>query len=194
MCVAGGLAQLYVTSNFTTSADGFVYIAPGASLVVYVGGSFTMGEGFINSGNATNLVCYGLPTSTNSSYTGSTPFRGIVYAPQAHFLYNGSNGMSGAVVVSSFTLSGTNGLHFDENVARVTCAGVIDAPQLLNNNLVFSFSTFSNQTYSIQQSFDLLQWLDYTQFAGDGSYFQFSTPATNPTAAFFRLSAVPAAH
>ena len=56
-------------------------------------------------------------------------------------------------------------------------------------NLTFSFSTVSNQSYTIQRNDDLAttNWVFYTNFTGNGSLLQLVSPVTNAPQRYFRL-------
>jgi hypothetical protein len=111
-----GDATLYVVGNFTTSGSGYVYIAPGATLRLYVGGTATIsGDGVVNgAGNAANFSIFGLPTCTKVVYSGSAQFIGTLYAPQADLTMSGSAAGVGAVISKTATLSGGMSFHYDE--------------------------------------------------------------------------------
>jgi len=66
MCINGNVV-LYFQSGLQVSGQGFIYIAPGAKLTVYLGASSGIsGGGAINgTGNATNCAFYGLPACTS---------------------------------------------------------------------------------------------------------------------------------
>jgi Tfp pilus assembly protein PilX len=115
--VVTGKARLYVTGDFTTSGSGFVYLTPGASLELYLGGSTATisGSGVVNSEQSTSAMSiYGLPGLTKIVYSGSSAFIGTVYAPQAAFTLSGSAAASGAAVAKSFTMTGGMNFHYDE--------------------------------------------------------------------------------
>jgi hypothetical protein len=116
-------AWFYVAGGFTTSGSGFVYIAPGASLTLYVGttnasgnDSFTVsGSGVVNgSANAANFSLVCLPSVKTATISGSGALIGTIYAPEANVTLSGSGGNFGAVVASTVTLSGGSGFHYDE--------------------------------------------------------------------------------
>ncbi|MGZ5568962.1 MAG: DUF7305 domain-containing protein [Limisphaerales bacterium] len=186
--LVAGVATLYVTSNLNTES---IYIMPGAALTLYVGGNATIGgDGVINTnGNALNFRYYGLPSNTNLNYSSSSPFSGVIYAPQAVVLFSSfsSVDVTGAIAASSIVFWGSGNFHFDENLSRSTCAGIILAPQLAGNNFTFNFPTLSGQSYTLQQSTVLNQWQDYRHLVGDGTVMQLSAPMTN-LGGFFRLS------
>jgi hypothetical protein len=65
----------------------------------------------------------------------------------------------------------------------------ISQPQIVGTNLTFGFGTISNQSYTVQQNTDLTttNWTFYTNFIGNGSFFQLITPVTNIPELFFRV-------
>ncbi len=117
-----GDATLYVSGDFytsgTTSTAGYVYLAPGASLKLYIGGNGSVsGTGIINgSGYAKNFSVFGLPTCTALSYNGSSEFIGTVYAPSADFRFSGSAGGFGSFTANTVTVSGGAHIAYDKGL------------------------------------------------------------------------------
>jgi len=113
-----------VDGDLTVSGSGFIYIAPGGSLKVYVENSsksVISGGGVANgTGLAANFSYIGLPTNTQLTYSGSAAFIGTVNAPEAAFTVSGSAGMSGAAIVNTFTSSGGASVHYDEGLAGLS--------------------------------------------------------------------------
>lgn len=125
MAVTGN-AVLYVTGNVSLSGQSFIYIAPGASLQLYVAGSSTSigGNGVANgNSNATNFFYYGLPSNTSISLSGNAAFTGIIYAPQADFTLGGGGNnpydFVGASITGSVRMNGHYNFHYDEALARL---------------------------------------------------------------------------
>jgi hypothetical protein len=113
----GANLQLYGGAGISISGSSYIYLAPGGSLQLYGGGASTTlsGVGVINgTGNAASFSYYGLTNNTTLSYSGSSPFIGTVYAPEASFTFSGAGGMYGAAVMNSFTLSGSSHFHYDQ--------------------------------------------------------------------------------
>jgi len=118
MAVTGN-AVLYVTGDFATSGNGFVYIAPGASLQIFVAGSLTVsGRGIINdSQRAANCFIFGLPTCTRMTLSGTSTLYGVVDAPEAAVTFSGTADACGAFMADTIILSGSAGIHYDESLA-----------------------------------------------------------------------------
>ena len=117
--VIAGKAVIYVSGKFAESGSGFMYIAPGASLTMYVAGtSCTIsGNGVINGGGvAANCAINCLPACTTGTISGSGAYIGTFNAPQASVTLSGSADMSGAVVANNVTFSGGMNLHYDESL------------------------------------------------------------------------------
>ena len=115
--VVTGKVVLYVMGDFTTSGSGYIYIAPGASLELYVGGAkaTVSGGGVVNgSGNAANYSMKCLPSVTTVVYSGSAQFVGTLYAPQAALTMSGSAAAIGALVANKIITSGGMSFHYDE--------------------------------------------------------------------------------
>src|SRR5207249_6689611 len=106
--VVTGKAVLYVPGDFLTSSTGFIYVAPGASLQLYVGGKFVVsGSGIVNgTDRADKLAVWGLNSCKTVSYSGNAEFIGTVYAPYAAFGFSGSAGACGAFTASTVSISG----------------------------------------------------------------------------------------
>ena len=117
-----GNATLYITGNFTLQSGSYIYIAPGASLTIYVGGSTTKvnGQGIINgTGQAANFSYIGLPNNTTITYAGSADFIGTVNAPEADMTITGGASMVGAAILNTFTSKSSNaGFHYDEGIIK----------------------------------------------------------------------------
>lgn len=120
--LVAGRAVLYVTGNVSMSGSSQIYIAPGASLELFVGGASTSLTQVNTSGYAKDFTYYGLPTNTSISWSGNNEFIGTVYAPSASFSLTGggsnNNDYQGACIVNSVTMNGHFSFHFDESLAR----------------------------------------------------------------------------
>jgi len=116
--IVTGDATLYVNGNFNTSGTGYVYVAPGASLKLYITGTGSVsGTGIINgSGYAKNFSVFGLPTCTAFSYSGSSAFIGTVYAPSADFSFSGSAGAFGSFTANTLKISGGAHVAYDKSL------------------------------------------------------------------------------
>jgi Tfp pilus assembly protein PilX len=117
--VIAGTATIYIGGKFTESGSGFLYIAPGASLTMYVAGSSctVSGGGILNGGgNAANCSINCLPTCTTGTISGSGNYIGTFNAPEAAVTLSGSADMSGALIADSAVFSGGMNLHYDENL------------------------------------------------------------------------------
>lgn len=121
--------RLYVTNTINISDTAKIVVAAGATLEVYVAKNVTIsGQGVVNnSGNASKVLFYGLPTSTSWDLTSNDgTWIGAIYAPQASLSYtlNGENGYHhGAIVTSSFSLNGNINIHYDEALRNTGNAG-----------------------------------------------------------------------
>jgi len=128
--IVTGPTVLYCTSGFTISGSGYMRIASGASLKLFVNyggtGITISGSGVFNdTGNAANLSVYGMTNLTTVTVSGSAAFVGTVYAPNASTTVSGSGGFYGACVSSNVTLSGGSGFHYDEGLGGVSGATYI---------------------------------------------------------------------
>jgi len=115
-----GKARIHVLGTTTVGVLGTITIATNASVEWYSGGNATFGgNGVINVASlATNFSVIGLRTCVSISYSGTSRFIGTIYAPNSAVSIAGTADAIGAIVARTFTLGGTMGLHFDENLKR----------------------------------------------------------------------------
>lgn len=135
---------LYVTSSINIGSGGGgnknnappeIYIAPGASLTIYMAGSTTTiaGNGVVNAtSQAKNFQYYGLPSNTAINITGNGAFFGTIYAPEADLNLKGSGKQSvddftGASITKNTTMTGNFNFHYDESLGSLTTLGGYDA-------------------------------------------------------------------
>ena len=113
-----GNTTLYIKGDLRIVGNGYIYLEPGASLRLYVGGLADLGgAGIINgTSRAKNLSIYGLNTCTSVDYTGTSAFIGTVYAPYAAFTFSGAAGGFGAFSANSITISSGAHIAFDESL------------------------------------------------------------------------------
>jgi hypothetical protein len=116
--VTGKNVELYVNGDFTTGGNGYIYIAPGASLTLYAGGKATISGGGIANGTgyAANLSIKGLPACTSVVISGNGDYVGTFNCPQAAMTISGNGIMFGAVIAKTFTLTGDGSVHYDEDL------------------------------------------------------------------------------
>ena len=114
--VVAGKTTLIVPGDFIVSGTGYVYIEPGASLTLYVGGRASIsGGGVVNAtGLPSNFTYIGLPGNTVLNYSGSAAFIGTINAPEANLNLGGNAQLYGAVICNTFTSSGGSSVHYDK--------------------------------------------------------------------------------
>jgi hypothetical protein len=121
--VVTGNAALYINGDFSIGAGAYIYIAPGASLTVYVAGATTKmaGGGVINgTGKASSFTYIGLPGNTSIEYSGNSDFIGTINAPSADVKLTGGANFMGAAIVNTYTSKSSNvGFHFDESLINI---------------------------------------------------------------------------
>lgn len=114
-------AVLYVGGNFD-SQNGAITLAPGAKLMLYVGGATTKLGSVNNTNTAKSFQYYGLSSNTSITMSGNSMFVGTIYAPNADFTGNGSGNnildIQGGMIVQSVTMNGNFAFHFDEDLRR----------------------------------------------------------------------------
>jgi hypothetical protein len=120
--VVTGDATLWVTGDFTVSGSGYVYISPGASLTIYIGGKGTVSGGGVVNGTGVPADCsiLGLSSCTDLTYSGSADYVGTINAPQADMTVSGGADVYGAVICRTFTSSGGSGVHYDQALQSPT--------------------------------------------------------------------------
>jgi len=67
-----------------------------------------------------NFYYYGLPGVTSITFSGTSDFIGVIYAPEASLTLNGGGhgtGLEGAAIVNTVTLNGKYDFHYDESLA-----------------------------------------------------------------------------
>lgn len=147
LCI-NGKVLLYFTNGFQISGQGFVYVAPGASLTVYLGGQSQLsGGGVVNgTGYATNCAYLGLPSCTSIQNSGNSDFVGSIYAPAADISLTGGGSqtlnLAGAVVGKTVTISGNYQFHFDQSLCD-GCRPVVLAAPLNQTNCPGAAAIFS---------------------------------------------------
>ena len=126
--IVTGSVELYVTSDFTISGSGYMWLAPGATLKIYVNGKFVVSGGGIanGSGLAANLTVLGLNGCTTCTYSGSSAFIGTINTPNAAVTVSGSAGFYGAMTGNTITVSGGAGVHYDEGLGGGSGRYVVD--------------------------------------------------------------------
>lgn len=114
--IVTGNVDLYVTGDFVLSGTSYLWIAPGASLKIYVGGKFLVsGSGIANgTGLPANLTVLGLNGNTTCAYSGSSAFVGTINCPEAAVAVSGSGGIYGSATAKTIIVSGGAALHYDE--------------------------------------------------------------------------------
>lgn len=118
MYVSGNPSTLFINGSVSLSG-GYVYVAPGASLLMYLNGTADLsGGGMINgTGPATNVYIYGMTNCTQIKMSGSSAVDAVVYAPDADVAYSGNADFSGAITGNTIKLSGNGSFHYDQAIA-----------------------------------------------------------------------------
>jgi hypothetical protein len=114
--IVTGTALLRVNNTFDISGTGYVYIAPGANLQLYVNNSSAIsGKGFVNSNaDTSSLQYYGLKGNKQIYISGNGVFIGTIYAPSAKMDITGDGQFMGASVSDEIVLGGNFQFHYDE--------------------------------------------------------------------------------
>ena len=114
---------IYVSNSLNLGSGTEIFIAPGASLTMYVGAADASigGQGIVNSsGLAKNFVYLGLPTNTSLGLQGNASFTGDFFAPQADVTLGGGGttpeDFSGQIIGNSLKMNGHFNIHYDESL------------------------------------------------------------------------------
>lgn len=122
--LVNGDAVLYVTGDISLSGQSYIYIAPGATLQLYVGGNSSIGgKGVMNAdAKASSFSYWGLPTNKQISMHGNAAFTGTIYAPQAALTLGGGGNNNydfvGATITDSVKMNGHFKFHYDEALRK----------------------------------------------------------------------------
>lgn len=125
-----GETVFYVPGNIRTTGNSKITIEPEASLTIFLGGTLdTRGNGLYNAtGEAQNLIIYGLPDCTSIDIQGSNngQFRGAIYAPNADITVRGGNNFTlfGSIIGNNVDIF--RRLYYDESLADLAEYGVGD--------------------------------------------------------------------
>jgi hypothetical protein len=116
-----GNARLWVQGFvLVQQSTSHILIDTNASLEMYVGGVVDISGGAcVNASQLANNFSIIVLSSASVNYGGNGKLVGTIYAPLSSVALNGTSDAIGAVVCNNFTLSGTMGIHFDENLMRV---------------------------------------------------------------------------
>jgi len=119
-----GNAVLYVTGDVLMQGNlsSQIFIGPGASLAVYVGGASAVFTQVNNQGNAKNFSYYGLPANTSVTFGGNAAVIGTIYCPNADFTIGGGGtdvyDFEGSVMAKTIKMNGHYNFHYDEGLVR----------------------------------------------------------------------------
>lgn len=134
--IVTGNATLLVKGDVDIKGKAMIYIAPGATLQVYVAGSSASfgGNGVANpGGKAQNFGYWGLSSNTEVTMHGNGGFVGTIYAPQAALTLGGGGkdkekdddegaklaaDFVGSSVTATVKMAGHFNFHYDEALAK----------------------------------------------------------------------------
>jgi hypothetical protein len=157
----GPTSSAPATLDFTSLGTGFTSLAP----ALYQ--TFFLGDGRAGDGSGT-IQQFFIPAGATRLFLGIPDAGG----------YNGSPG----------------GYGDNSGAFTATLEVLVTGPQLLGahwsgTNVIFSFETLTNQSYTVQQNTNLAtaSWTDCTNILGDGSIYQFTAPVTDAGQRFFRV-------
>ncbi len=118
-----GTVRVYITGDFSMTANSLLVIEPDAKLVIYADGQCILsGNGVINESSfPKNFQLYS--TYFNPDYpvgvtiTGNSSFYGVVYAPNTGINITGNADAYGAITGKDLIISGDMRLHYDKSLS-----------------------------------------------------------------------------
>ena len=121
--VAAPNVQVYLTGSIKFQTGMEIYVAPGASLAMYVAGPSASigGQGVVNAtGLAQDFTLYGLPTCTSAGLQGNATFTGVIDTPEAFVSIGGggssTNDFAGQIIAQSCKVNGNFQIHYDQSL------------------------------------------------------------------------------
>jgi len=118
----GGVVRLWVTDTMNFSGQDYIYLAPGATLELYVGAATASLSNVNNTGTVNDFTYWGLPSNKTLNFGGNSSFTGLIYAPEASFNLGGGGNNDidfvGACVVQKVKMNGHFKFHYDEGLRR----------------------------------------------------------------------------
>lgn len=116
-----GPATLKVSANVNLSGNSSIVVAPSGSLQLYVGGTANLrGNGIVNQGAPQSFAYFGTGSNPTLNLRVTTPFVGLIYAPNAVCTISSSGNTSanvqGAIVARTLVLGTHLEFHFDEGL------------------------------------------------------------------------------
>ena len=173
---AGGLGALDIIGNYQQKSGGSLDIALGGT------GPGQFGQLDV-SGSASLAGALNL-----SPANGFTPSIGNQFQILSYSSRSGTFSLP-PTFSTGMEISYSNNGVFLVVTGAVIWPGQFNPPTMANDHFNFGFQTVSGQSYTVQRNDDLTttNWVDFTNFAGDGSLIQFAVPVTNVSRRFFRL-------
>ena len=113
-----GKVIVYLDGNFDQNGQKSLTIAPGGSLIIYMGGSSTFtlnGGGIINQSTVPSNFNIISASTGAVKLSGGAVFYGGVYAPNADVTVTGNADSYGAVIGKTTDLGGTAAWHWDQS-------------------------------------------------------------------------------
>ena len=118
-----GNSVLWVTDSVNFDTSDYIYIAPGATLAIYVSApTATFGRVYNSDGFALSFQYFGLPSNSAVELKANASYVATLYAPEAAFTLGGGDtndyDFVGACVVNTVKLNGHYHFHFDEALRK----------------------------------------------------------------------------
>ena len=111
-----------INGGTTNSGNAVLYIESGT---ITMGGNSSGGA---SANQPKNLFVFGLPDVTSVTFSGTSTFNGVVYAPEANMTLNGggdSYDLIGAYVVNTLTMNGHYDFHYDTSLSLYYNSGYV---------------------------------------------------------------------
>jgi len=115
-----GSASIQVGQDLGPIGDGIADAPPTEPVMIYVSGGITLGGGgLVNASRPTDLLIFCSSTTADIGISGSSDFRGSIYAPLTDIDITGGADVYGAFLGADVKNSGGAPVHFDEDLMDI---------------------------------------------------------------------------
>lgn len=109
---------LYVTGEFTMLSNTELEIADGASLAIYLGGTFLQNSNSQIDNislDPTKVQIYGTPSfDTTLTWESNSSFYGAIYVPDHKVYYNSNSDFYGSIIAKNVEINSNGSIHYDQ--------------------------------------------------------------------------------
>lgn len=117
-------ASLQIHDNGDINQSGTAYVYFNGPTSVSIAGNTAVDASL----RPENLWYYGLPSLQSITFSGTSTFIGVIYAPDANLTLNGggnNNGLIGSSITEAITMNGHYNFHYDEYLSTLGSRGFI---------------------------------------------------------------------